>query len=254
MRGTDVKTIVITGASSGIGEALALHYAAPGIALGISGRDAKRLENVASACRAKGANVNAKAVDVADRTAMTAWLDEFPVINLLIANAGVGGGVGSEPIQKNLDGARSMFAINIDGVLNTIDPVLPSMAANGGGQIALMASLAGFRGMSTAPAYCASKGFVKLYGEGLRGALAKDNIKVNVICPGFVRSRITDQNNFSMPFFMEADRAAEIIAAGLTKNKARIAFPWPLLFSTWLLTVLPASLADILISRLPKKS
>ena len=96
-----------------------------------------------------------------------------------------------------------MFDININGVLNTIDPIIPRMAARGHGQVAMMASLAGYRGLAGAPGYAASKGFVKLYGEGLRGSLAPHGVKVNVICPGFVDSRLTLLNDFPMPFFME---------------------------------------------------
>lgn len=253
-----MKVIVITGASSGIGEALALRYASSDVTLGLVGRDVARLENVVIAARARGAKVEAVSMDVADQESMKNWLEAFDTdfggIDLLIANAGVSGGWGLEPTAESLLNARQMFAINIDGVLNTIDPIIPRMVARGKGQIAMMGSLAGFRGMPSAPAYAASKGFVKLYGEGLRGAFAPYGIKVNVICPGFVRSRITDKNEFKMPFFMEADEAADIIVKGLDKNKARIAFPWPMVFGTWLFAALPSGLADIIGRLLPKKS
>lgn len=253
-----MKKIVITGASSGIGEALALRYAGPDVTLGLVGRDVTRLEGVVIAARARGAKVEAMSMDVADRASMENWLlafdNDFGGIDLLIANAGVGGGWGLEPTAESLANARSMFATNIDGVLNTIDPVIPRMVARGKGQIAMMGSLAGFRGMPSAPAYAASKGFVKLYGEGLRGAFAPHGIQVSVICPGFVRSRITDQNNFKMPFFLEADEAADIIFKGLDKNKARIAFPWPMLFGVWFFAALPMCVSDWLAQRLPKKS
>lgn len=249
--------IVITGASSGIGEALALHYARSGVTLGITGRDAPRLKGVAAACSAKGAHVDAQIIDVADRAAMRDWLgafDDAHAINLLIVNAGIGGGGAKEPTFERLEAAQRMFAVNINGVANTIDPILPRMAKRRSGQIAMMASLAGFRGLAGAPAYAASKGFVKLYGEGLRGSLAPHGVKINVICPGFVESRITFENAFHMPFLMRADEAARIIAKGLQKNKARIAFPWPLVFGAWLLSALPASIADRITRYLPQKN
>jgi short-subunit dehydrogenase len=249
--------VVITGASSGIGEALALRYAAQGMTLGLMGRDAQRLVDVAERCRKRGASVEIKAVDVTDKGGMEAWLqgfDDMHPVDVIVANAGVGGNGSKDASAESLSAARAMFAINMDGVLNTIDPILPRMAARGHGQVALMASLAGFRGLAGAPAYAASKGFVKLYGEGLRGALAAQGIKVSVICPGFVESRLTGLNDFPMPFFMTAERAANIIVLGLQKNRARIAFPWPMVFGVWLLAALPAGISDLISRRLPKKN
>lgn len=253
-----MKKIIITGASSGIGHALALRYAAPDVTMGLIGRDVQRLEDVVIACRAKGAKVEAISMDVADRVSMENWLtsfdDAYNGVDLIFANAGVGGTPSVEPSADSLLAARRMFATNIDGVLNTIDPLLPRMAARGRGQIAMMASLAGYVGMGSAPAYSASKGFVKLYGEGLRASMSAYGIKVNVICPGFVRSRITDQNKFKMPFFMEADEAADIIFDGIQKNKARIAFPWPMSFGVWFISILPAWLSERVSRAMPKKT
>lgn len=251
-----MTVIVITGGSSGIGEALALHYAAPGAVLGLTGRDAARLDAVADACRAKGAKVTSAVLDVANRTAMATWLEAFDTrhpIDLLIANAGIGGGGARFATEESFEAARRMFAVNIDGVCHTIDPVLPRMAARGRGQVALMASLAGYRGLPGAPAYAASKAFVKVYGEGLRGAMAPSGVQVSVICPGFVASRITAQNDFKMPFFMQAPKAAAIIARGLQRNRARIAFPASMAFMVWLFAAMPVCLTDFIVRRLPSK-
>jgi short-subunit dehydrogenase len=251
-----MKTIVITGASSGIGEALALHYADVNVVLGLTGRDGSRLLAVSEACRARGAKVEHVVLDVSNRTAMAVWLEAFDdkhKIDLLIANAGVSGGGATVPTLESFEAARQMFAVNINGVCHTLDPVLPRMAARGRGQVALVASLAGYRGLPSAPAYAASKGFVKLYGEGLRGAMAPYGVAVNVICPGFVESRITAQNNFKMPFFMGASKAAVIIAKGLDKNRARIAFPAPMAFVMWLFAALPVCLSAWIANRLPQK-
>ena len=128
------------------------------------------------------------------------------------------------------------------------------MSARGHGQIALVSSQASWRGLPSAPAYCASKAAVRTYGEGLRGALAPFGIKVNVICPGFVKSRITDANDFPMPFFMQADKAAIKIDKGLTKNRGMIAFPWQMNILIGVLKIVPQSLLDLAASRIPRKA
>lgn len=250
------KSILITGASSGIGEALALHYAAPGIFLALSGQNEERLLVVAEACRAKGARTDVAVLSVTDRGRMEDWIvevDAAHTLDLVIANAGISGGTGGVMNGEPVDQARAIFEVNLMGVLNTVGPVLSRMLARKSGQIALMASLAAFRGFPGAPAYSASKGAVRFYGEALRGALYDSGVKINVICPGFVKSRMTAVNDFPMPFLMESHKAADIIANGLAHNKGRIAFPWPVLASSWLLSILPDCLAQLLLRRLPAK-
>jgi len=128
------------------------------------------------------------------------------------------------------------------------------MQARGQGQIALMSSLAAFRGFPGAPAYCASTAAVKNWGESLRGSLRGDGLQVSVICPGFVRSPMTDVNPFPMPLLMEAVRAVAIIRCGLARNHGRIAFPWRMYALVWLFGALPPCLTDPLFARLPEKS
>ena len=249
---------MVTGASSGIGEALAKHYAVAGRTILITGRNPDRLQAVATSCRANGAVVETSLTDVTDRHAMKAlvraWNEHSP-IDLLIANAGISGRTSTSDDATDFDAehARDIFAVNLAGVLNTVEPAIGPMIEQGGGQIAIMSSLAGFRGLPSAPAYGASKAAVRSWGEGLRGQLAASNIAVNVICPGFVESRITDQNDFAMPFLMETDRAAEIIARGLARNRGRIAFPWQMYLAVWLFSVLPVSWTDALAAALPRK-
>ncbi|MQX35997.1 SDR family NAD(P)-dependent oxidoreductase [Roseospira navarrensis] len=248
------RRILITGASSGLGAALAETYAAPGVSLVLSARNLGRLEQVAARCRTAGATVEANRLDVTDREATAAWVkaaDAAAPVDLLIANAGIsaGTGGGEEPEEQT----RDIFAVNLAGVLNTVQPLLPALRTRGRGQIALMASLAGYRGFPGAPAYCASKAAVKVWGESLRGWLAGDGVKVSVICPGYVRTPMTAVNRFPMPFLMDADKAARVIKRGLARNRGRIAFPWPLAVAAWLAGALPDALTDRLTRRLPRK-
>jgi short-subunit dehydrogenase len=212
------------------------------------------LAAVAAACRAKSATVRVATLDVTDRVAMADWLAEVDgaaPVDLVIANAGVG--AGSADGAESESQVRRVFAVNLDGAFNTVLPLLPPMIARRRGQIALMSSLASFRGFPGAPAYCASKAALRVWGEALRGDLHGHGLQVSVICPGYVVSRMTERNKFPMPFLMPAGRAAGIITRGLERDRARIAFPFPTYFAAWLLGALPPALTDPLMRRLPKK-
>jgi short-subunit dehydrogenase len=235
------KSIVITGASSGIGEALALDYATPGAALALSGRDAERLHAVAEACRAKGAIVDEGQVDVADGAAMAAWLTRFDdahPVDLLIANAGVSIDKDNSSLDE-FSRVRKTFAINVDGVFNTVEPLVVRMMERRRGQIGIVSSLAGFFGLPYAASYNASKAAIRVWGESIRFVLRKSDVGVSVICPGFVVSRLTADAPFPMPFLMPVDRASAIIRRGLAKDKARIAFPIPIKAAVWFGGFLP---------------
>lgn len=251
------RTILITGASSGIGEALALHYASNGVFLALSGRNSERLTAVSEACQEKGADVETALVDVTDQKAMHSWISDLyndKPLDLVIANAGISGGTGGVMQGEPVSDARKIFDINLIGVFNTIEPALEMMQQKDQrGQIAVISSLAGFRGWPGAPAYSASKGAVRFYGEALRGALKDTKIQINVVCPGFVTSRMTDVNDYHMPMIMPAEKAAKIIARGLEKNKGRICFPFPVHFFAWFIGILPDFLAQKILVRVPQK-
>ncbi len=237
------SSIVLTGASSGIGEALALDYAAPGVALALTGRDPERLETVAAACRAKGAAVVAETIDVTDRERFLPWLtafDEAHPVDLVLANAGIS----IDKDNSSLDDfsiIRKTLDVNINGVLNTVEPLLHPMMTRKRGQIGIVSSLAGFIGLPYSASYNASKAAVRVWGESIRYVLKKDGIGVSVICPGFVVSRITSDAPFPMPFLMSSARASSIIRRGLAANKPRIAFPIGTKAGVWLGSVLPGS-------------
>jgi short-subunit dehydrogenase len=254
MPSSEPAHILITGASSGIGAALALAYARPGAHLSLGGRNQERLAEVVKQAQARGAVVLPAAIDVRERDTVASWVlaaDDRTPIDLLIANAGISGGTHGGPESE--DQTRVIFAINLDGVLNTTLPVIPRMIARGRGQIAIISSLAGHRGFPGAPAYSASKAAVKAWGEALRADLAPKGVKVNVVMPGFIESPMTDVNDFPMPFLMPAEKAARIIQRGLAANRGRIAFPFPTAFLAWAMAALSPMIADPLLRRLPKK-
>ena len=249
------RSVLITGASSGIGAALAEAYAAPGTYLALGGRNRDRLEQTAEICRAAGAEVETEILDVTHGDAMAAWITarhRHAALDLVVANAGISGvsgaaGGGAAPAP---DGpVRQIFAVNVGGVVNTVVPAIPLLRARGRGQIALMSSLAAFCPMPGAPAYGAAKSAVKNWGEALRSRLGRDGIGVSVICPGFVASRMTADNPFPMPMLMDAQKAAGIIRRGLDRNRARIAFPFPMYAAVRLIGALPASVSGPLLSR-----
>ena len=249
------KIILITGASSGLGEALALAYAAPGITLLLLGRNAPRLEAVAHQCGERGAVVHTGIVDVRDAQMMRAFIqsmDERHAIDLVIANAGVSAGTFSG--EDNLDAAQGVFDINLGGVLNTIHPILPRMVKRGAGQIAFISSLAGIVAWPGAAAYSASKAAVRYYGEALNGYLAHSGVAGGVVCPGWIRTPLVAVNRFPMPFIMSSERAARIIQRGILRRKTRIAFPITLYFILRLLETMPVFLSQRLTSMMPGKT
>lgn len=247
-------SIFITGASSGLGKALAEVYASADVCLFLCGRNKERLFETAANCKEKGAEVYTYLFDVTDAFAAQEAIlnaDATHPIDLLIANAGISGGVLGEP--EGGAQTRQIFNTNIFGVVNSVLPALERMRKRKSGQIAIIASIAGYRGLPSAPAYSASKSCVKAWGEALRGWLRDEKIKVNVICPGFIKTPLTDANVFKMPFLMQPQKAARIIKKGIAKNKAIIAFPLPMAFGAWLMSALPSYIIHPILRHLPKK-
>lgn len=247
-------SIFITGASSGLGKALAEVYASADVCLFLCGRNKERLFETAANCKEKGAEVYTYLFDVTDAFAAQEAIlnaDATHPIDLLIANAGISGGVLGEP--EGGAQTRQIFNTNIFGVVNSVLPALERMRKRKSGQIAIIASIAGYRGLPSAPAYSASKSCVKAWGEALRGWLRDEKIKVNVICPGFIKTPLTDANVFKMPFLMQPQKAARIIKKGIAKNKAIIAFPLPMAFGAWLMSALPSCIIHPILRHLPKK-
>jgi short-subunit dehydrogenase len=253
MRKAAPRHIAITGASAGLGRALALVYARPGFVLGLSGRDTARLEASAADCRARGATVVIATADVRDATALENWLTNFDAahpIDLLIANAGVASTLAHANDWEGRERTANIVDTNFTGALNAALPVIERMRSRGHGHIALISSIAALRGMAISPAYCASKAALKAWGDSVRPVLARDNIRVSIVLPGFVKTAMSDVFPGDKPFMWSAEKAAHHIQSKLQKGSAEIAFPGMLAFGMRLLTLLPAALADAILGRL----
>lgn len=224
-----MRSVVITGASGGLGRALALHHARQGCVLGLLGRDEQRLEAVAAACRELGARVSIGAIDVRSRETMAGWLEGFDnetPVDLLIANAGVMEG---RPANGPIEVANAGYALiqtNVLGVLNTVQPLLPKMIARGRGQIAIISSIAAFVPLPDAPSYSASKAALLNYGLSLRALLADLGIRVNVVCPGYITTPMTLRESGAKPSKISPERAADLIDRRLNRDQAVIVFPF----------------------------
>ena len=239
----DPKAILITGAAGGIGSALARVYAVPGVSLFLGDSDPGGFENLCPKCTDLGATVYNSRVDVTDKAAMEDWIAEADAISpldLVIANAGISHGNLVE--EETADQIRAVFAVNLEGMLNTVLPVLPRLRDRKRGQIALMSSLAGLRGFPHAPSYCATKAAIRIFGQGLRARVKREGVSVSVMIPAFVKTPMTDANLYSMPGRIEADRAANIIKRKLAKDKSEFIFPYPYPALAWFLAAAPSSL------------
>ena len=238
----------MTGASSGIGRELALRLARRGVQVAVSARSVDKLQALARECP----GVLPIAVDVTDRAAVVRAHDEiraaFTSIDLAVLNAGVWHPF--KAVDYDADKAHASMAVNYGGIVNALEPLVPAMIGDGKGHLALVASVAGYRGLPQAAAYAPSKAAVISLAEVLRLELAGHGIKVQLVNPGFVETPMTAVNDFEMPYILEAGEAAERIIAGLRRDRFEVAFPWQLATGLKLMAALPYGLYFRLASRL----
>ncbi len=246
------RVVIITGASSGLGAALARLHAAPGVTLGLLGRDRRRLDTVAQGCAERGASVSVAAIDVTDRSAMASWLQQFDSehpAELLIANAGTSAGPDPGSPSEGAETIERQVRVNLLGMANTVEPLLPAFCARGRGRVALVASIAAFRGLPYSPGYCASKAGLRAYAEALRPRLEPRGVGVTIVCPGFFASPMTDRFDGATPFLASAEAAARKVKRGIDRGRRRISFPWPLVFGLKFCDIAPAIIGDMILRR-----
>jgi len=247
------QRIVLTGATSGIGAALARRYATAGATLGLIARRRPELERLSAEL---GASCNIYPLDVRDAAALAAAAHDFVhrhgTPDVVIANAGVSVGTLTD-FAEDARAFQDVIDTNVIGMVNTFQPFLSSMRAAGHGALAGIASVAGYRGLPGAGAYSASKAAVIAYLESLRVELRASGIRVITICPGFIDTPMTEKNPYPMPFRMSAEAAATSIASLIARGKAYTVIPWQMAIVARLLRVVPNWLYDRLVGGVPHK-
>jgi NAD(P)-dependent dehydrogenase (short-subunit alcohol dehydrogenase family) len=248
-----MQKIFITGASSGIGESLARHYAAHGAQLALVARRTDWLDKVANSLSPRP---EVYVCDVRDIAALKAAAADFiakhGVPDIVIANAGVSRGTLTE-MEDDLQAFQDIFDINVMGVVNTFHPFVEPMKAKGAGTLVGIASVAGFRGIPGGGAYSASKAAAIRYCESLRVELMPAGVAVVTICPGYIRTPMTAVNKFRMPFLIDVDKAVIRFARAIEAKTSFTVIPWTMGIAARVLRVLPNWLYDRLFQRMPRK-
>jgi len=249
----DLK-VFLTGASSGIGAALARLYARDDAALGLFARRLDALQRVAAALAPARCAVYAG--DVRDAAALQEaakdFMARFGVPDVVIADAGLSVGTSTQHVGDNAH-FRAVLDTNVVGMLHTFQPFLPAMLGAGRGKLVGIASVAGFRGLPGAGAYSASKAAAIAYLESLRVELAKSGVEVITVCPGYIATPMTEHNPYRMPFLLPPDKAARLIARAIERGRRFYVLPWQIAWAGRLLRVLPRPLYDLAFSRAPRK-
>ena len=252
MNAWNKKVVLLTGASSGIGEALALTLAKRGAILGLVARRREMLEDLAERCKNAGGDARVFAVDVTDADAIVQAADEllsdFGHIDILIANAGIGG---NNPETRALrpEAVKRVIEVNLVGAANAVHAVLPQMLKRGSGHLVAISSLAGFRGLPKSAAYSASKAGMTAFFESVRLDVQDKGIDVTIIQPGFIKTPLTAGRHNKMPFLMELDDAVPLFIRAIERKKKFAAFPWQLATFVRAGRIFPAWLYDRIAGR-----
>jgi len=251
------KVVLLTGASSGIGEGIALAIAKKGAVVGLLARREDLLRGLADKCEAAGGSARVFACDVTDAEAVQNAADslygEFGRIDILIANAGIGGN-NAETRDLQPESVRQVIDINLMGAVNSVHAVLPRMLESGSGHLVAISSLAGFRGLPKSAAYSASKAGMTAFFESVRLDVQDRGVAVTIIQPGFIKTPLTSGRENKMPFLMELDDAVPLFLNAIEKKKKFSAFPWQLATLVRSGLIFPAWLYDRIAGRAKYRS
>ena len=246
------KTVLLTGASSGIGEGLARAISERGGRVGLLARSEDKLELLQTEIESAGGLAIALPADVVDPAAVSDAAErlrtEFGSIDLLIANAGIGGN-DKETRTLRPEAVKKVIDINLIGAVNSVSAVLPEMIKRKSGQLVAISSLAGFRGLPKSAAYSASKAGMKAFFESVRLDVRGRGIDVTIIQPGFIKTPLTSGRSAKMPFIMELEDSIPHFLKAIEKRKRFAAFPWQLASVVRLATVFPAPIYDRIAGR-----
>jgi short-subunit dehydrogenase len=245
--------VFITGASSGIGKALARHYAARGATLGLAARRGGELVRLAAGLPTAAEGYACDVRDAASlREAAADFIGKRGAPDIVIANAGVSGGTLTEH-AADTEAFEEIVAVNLTGMMKTFQPFVGAMRAAGRGKLVGIASVAGYRGLPGAAAYSASKAAAIAYLEALRGELRSSGVRVITICPGYIATPMTAANPYRMPFLLSADGAAKKIAGIIDRGTDYAVIPWQMAIVARVLRLLPNWLFDRILADAPRK-
>lgn len=246
MAGEFPQNVIITGASTGIGKSLAKQMASKGYRVGLLARRAELLKEVAEEIQQSGGQAVWEAADIKNRhqtrDSIQKLVDRLGGIDILVANAGVGAPTTLKP--WNVEDQEAMIIVNLLGVIYSMESVLPLMLDNKKGHLVAISSLAAFKGLPGESGYTASKAGLNTFMEGLRIQLRSKGIHVSTICPGFIRTPMTEVNDFKMPWLLEAEEAAAIILKGIQRKVRVLRFPWQTSLLMRIVSWLPDWLID----------
>jgi short-subunit dehydrogenase len=238
---TTPRVSVVTGASSGLGAGLARELTRRGDRVGVIARRREMIDSLAAELRAEGCTVVAVAADVGDKFSLQSAVDqlrtELGPIDLMIANAGLGKPDFLDPFT--VDDIEAMIRVNLLGVVYSLNAVLPEMLARGKGHFVGVSSMGAYNGMPGSAGYTASKAGVNTFLKGIRIQLRDTGVRVTTVCPGFIRTPMTDVNEFKMPWLLEPDVAARMVLRAIDRGVKVYNFPWQLALLTHVLKRLP---------------